>query len=288
VSSTKIVAGIILVIAVASAIILHDIFPYLDSGFRYHKHEVLSFDNLYSVERGGFMGNQLSKTIFSYGVVDEKDGILLVKSSFDVRTLADKPIFSVERVYGINSATGEHVPGYGDKDRQGYLFAPKNLKEGQPFTVWHINYDVPAHMEFKAKEKIEGITVYLYEANFQADQTKELDALPDVPEKYGITLDVNLKYWVDPVTGQLITYEDHTNAYYYDIKTGQKVSPWNTFSNRMTLPMVKSHVAKAVVDKRKIFAVRYGIPALIAMVGTVLIAASLAGKKPPLKRKSHK
>src|SRR3989344_2625051 len=171
------------------------IFPiYKPTIQKYHAHDLLSIDNVYV--GGKPTGPDLSKSTLWYGVVDKKDEILIVKQSFDVQTLSNKPIFSVSRLYGIDPKTGKHVPGYGDRDREGYLFAPKHLKK-QPFVYWHVNYDTPANMNFESEEKMYGLTVYRYAADFTADQTTELDRLDGVPEKYGIILNVNLRLWIE-------------------------------------------------------------------------------------------
>ena len=222
-------------------------------------------------------GPDLSKSTLWYGVVDKKDEILIVKQSFDVQTLSNKPIFSVSRLYGIDPKTGKHVPGYGDRDREGYLFAPKHLKK-KPFVYWHVNYDTPANMNFESEEKMYGLTVYRYAADFTADQTTELDRLDGVPEKYGIILNVNLRLWIEPVTGSLISYEDHATAYYYDIETKERLSKWNEFSNRMTVSMIKKHVMTVRYEKNMTL-LSYIIPIGVSALGILLIALSRRKKR---------
>jgi len=242
---------------------------------KYHTHDLLSFDNVYV--NGKPTGPDLSKSAFWYGVVEEKDNVLIVKQSFDVRTLSNKPIFSISRLYGIDPKTGMHVPGYGDKDREGYLFAPKNFRK-QPFVYWHINYDTPANMNFESEEKIEGLTVYKYKSVFTADQTKELERLEGVPEKYGISLDVTLILWIEPETGSLISYEDHATAYYYDIETKERLSKWNEFSNRMTIPMIQKHVTTVRYEKNRVL-LNYIIPAGLSALGILLLAIFFMKRK---------
>ena|SRR3989344_284883 len=275
----KLIMGILL-LAIAFFLFLFpirmNIYP------KFHTHALLSVDNIHV--NGTPSGTELSKSSWWFGTVGTKNGILMVKNKFEVETLTDQHIFSVERFYGIDPQTGAHIPGYGDHNRTGYFFAPQHLSEGQSFTYWHVNYDTPAHMQFIGKEKIERLTVYRYQALFDTDQTTELNSLPDVPEKYGITLEVNLTLLVEPVTGHFITYEDHANAYYYDSKTHERLHKWNEFSNRMTLPMIHSHIIFAKLMKYMILSVQKILPISFAILGMTLILLQFVPKKHRKKR----
>lgn len=242
----------------------------LPDNFNY-KATIFSTDNFYDAEKRDFGGEFASNTRFSYEVVDVKNGILIVKNTFEVRKFTGEKIFSVERSYGIIKKTGQHVKGFGDRDREGYLFAPKKLKRGEGFTYWHINYDEPAHMEFKDVEKIEGLEVYRYETNYHADQTSDLEHLPGVPEERGINLDINLQLWIEPVTGRMIKYEDKTIAYYYDTKTEERIHPWNKFNNKFNPLSVKNQVEIAKGIKFKISLVEKIIPVLIGLIAILLL-----------------
>jgi hypothetical protein len=181
------------------------------------KIDIASVDNLYDEVNNKFSGEKTSRTTFSYETTASKNGILTIDNVFDVRTLQGDSIFSVHREYGIDARTGAHVKNFGDRNREGHLFAPKHLKKGQPFIYWHINYDGPAYMEFVSEEKLFGLNVYKYETNYQnvlIDQTKNLENLPGVGITRGIKLDPRLTLWIEPVSGRMVKYQDETIAYY--------------------------------------------------------------------------
>lgn len=223
----------------------------LDDRFEYTA-ELTSVDNFYDETVGGYLGKQYSVTTFSYDVIDETDEGLVVRNIFDVRTQSGDPIFAVERFYGVDPYTHEHITGLGDKDRNGYLFAPRQLEEGESFTYWHINYDGPAEMKFIEEEYISGLRVFHYQSTYEGvpiDQTENLTYLPGVPEERGIVLEPVLDLWVEPVTGRLIKYQDNTVAYYYDQETGEKIHPWNNFENVFTEQSVREQVQIAQSEK---------------------------------------
>lgn len=244
-----------------------------------YKAVIFSRDNFYDAEKKEFSGEQISNTEHYYEVVDKQKGILIIKNVFTVQTFDGQEIFSVERKYGIDPISRKHVPGYGDKDREGYLFAPPGLRKGQNFTYWHINYDTPAHMEFKEEETIAGLTVYRYEANFRADQTFDLARIQNLGER-GIDLDVNLQLWVEPYTGKEIKYEDRTTAYFYDLTTKERIHPWNKFHNLFDEIIVLKQAEIAKTEKLTKFLINRVIPTLLmSMAGAVLMYVLLAKQK---------
>ncbi len=228
--------------------------------------EIFSIDNFYDESKLDFGGEFFSDTDFFYEVVDKKDGILIIKNTFDVKRFTGEKIFSVERLYGIDPRTGEHVPGYGDRDREGYLFAPRNPEKGRNFTYWHVNYNNPANMELKEEAEVKGLRVYRYETNYKADQTENLGHLPGVPEERGINLDVNLQLWVEPITGRMIKYEDRTTAYYYNLTTGERIHPWNKFRNRFHEASVREQVEAAEMEIFRLRMLKFVIPSLLTLV----------------------
>ncbi len=238
---------------------------------------ILSLDNFYDETTNKFEGEHISKTTFSFEVEAKKHSYLVIKNLFNVRKLSDKPIFSVARLYFINPVTGQHVVVAGEEERSGYLFAPHYASE-KPFQYWHINYDAPALMKFVNKEEINGLTVYHYQAHYEADQTANLTNLPGVPDKRGIKTDVNLQLWIEPISGWLIKYQDNTLAYYYDKKTGARLEPWNSFSNRYTQNSVSEKVEQAEKLKWKFLIVDFGIPLIIVMIPFLMMLNSFFKK----------
>ena len=89
--------------------------------------DVFSLDNLYDEEKEQFLGAAISKSSFSLKAIERRDNTLLIKNTFNVRRMDGTDIFSAERVYAVDAISGAHVPRSGDRDRTGYLFAPRRL-----------------------------------------------------------------------------------------------------------------------------------------------------------------
>ncbi len=244
---------------------------FLSRDFTYEA-ELLSSDNFYDEQLDKYSGEQHSVAIFSYNLIspDEEGGILQIKNKLNVKTLDGKEIINLERIYGIDRKTGKHVSGFGDRDRQGYLFAPQNLRYGEEFIYWHINYDGPAKMHFVKETKLYGLKVYEYQADYELvhiDQTDDLHSLPGVGDTRGVEVSPQLTIWVEPTTGYLIKYEDSSTAYYYDLKTRETIAPWNKFKNEYTEASVVRHVSRAFYEKNTQLIVSSFVP-----VGTLVLA----------------
>ena len=280
-SARKIIIGIAIVLFLAIPFWIFFATPELlklPSNFSY-KANVSSHDNFYDEAKNQYSGELASKTQFYYEVASIQNNALLIKNVFDVRKPTGERIFSVERLYGVDPKTGMHVKGFGDRDRDGYLFTPKKLTKGQEFVYWHINYDAPATMKFAGEETILGLTTYRYESRYGVDQTKNLGNLPGVPDERGINLDVYLQLWVEPLTGRMVKYEDATIAYYYDIKTKERLHPWNKFGNSLTDASIAEQVMLANQQRRKTFFVETIAPILFGVIGVTLLIVGFIRKR---------
>jgi len=250
--------------------------PYLlkiPNDFSY-KADVISVDNFYDNKSKDFIGESFSNTTFSYKAVTVKKGVIEIKNTFEVKTIDDKLIYEASPVYGINQKTGEHVKGYGDADRTGYLFAPRNLKKGQSYSFWNGSSSIIANMKFVAEEKVRGLRVFKYTTDYggAVDKTQELNFLPEVPDKYGVKLNSVNDVWIEPTTGSLINWQDYsTDYYYYDIKTGEKVKPYNQFENSFEESTIINNVNNIKKLRLKFDIVNTYVPIFIVFIGLLII-----------------
>ena len=243
-----------------------------------YKADLISRDNFYDKEKNTFTGEILTDSSLNYEIVDQKNNILIIKNSFDVKKPNGDKVISINRLYGIDQKNGKHISKYGDKNRNGYLFSPNNL-EKEDFNYWHVNYDNPINMKFMSEEEISGLKVYRYESEFQADQTKDLTNLPNVGKSLGIVLDVSLITWVEPYSGHLVKYEDNAIAYYYNLKTKQKLYPWNKFRNTFTFDSTVKHIREAQQEKEDIIIEEKIIPIILIIISLSSLLALIIGNK---------
>ena len=235
----------------------------LPSDFSYSS-QLNSIDNFYDEKAQNYLGEQYSTSEFTYEVIGFNQVGYLLRNFFCVKSLDGEVIVAIEREYGIDPITQAHIPSLGDKEREGYLFAPSHLEEGDSFLYWHVNYDAPALMSFVEQTTLYGLPVFHYESYYPdviVDQTENLDTLPGVPEERGVVLDPHLELWVEPLTGHLVKYSDDTTAYFYDMTTLERIAPWNHFSNVSTEQSTQEHVLDAKLMKVKMLLFEYYLPA---------------------------
>ncbi len=245
----------------------------IPSNFSYFA-DIISLDNIFDETKGEFVGDVRSVSKFSYVTQKQNGSILQIKNIFNVRSVAGDPIFSVSRLYGIDSITRRHVPELSDTPRSGYLFAPTQIKKNQSFTYWHVNYHGPAVMNFVAEESLFGLPVYRYESSYEhslIDQTKNLANLPNVGITRGVEVEPSVQLWIEPVTGMLIKYTDKSTAYFYDLATHKRLVPWNKFTNTFQRSSVKEHVQMAQKLKIKYLLINKIIPSMLGVLGIVIL-----------------
>lgn len=240
----------------------------LPKDFEYQA-DLVSRDNFYDPELGDYIGPIDSQSHFYYKHIAEIDGVHLIENIFTVRTPAGDKIFSASRLYGIDPYTQQHVAGYGDADRQGYLFGPRQAV--QSYTYWHVNYPDPIIMQKIDDEEIAGVPVAHYRGEFTTDQTAQLGNLPGVPEKRGVKVSGILDVWVHIPTGYMVSYHDNSQAVYYDLDTGQEIEPWNWFDNTFTqeAKVLKAREAQSLYIRNNI--ITYVPTALAALTGILLL-----------------
>ena len=268
--------GIVLVVfAVIGGIVAPSYLSRIPRDFSY-KATVFSHDNLYDLKSGQYSGKQNSNTEFYFKTTSYTESKVDIENVFNVKTPDGEEIVNISRSYSIDRTTGKHLASK-DIQREGYLFAPQDIKPGQSYTYWHVNYNQPLTMQFIAEENILGLRVFKYTATFEADQTRELEALPDVPEKKGIKLAVTLSTWIEPTTGHLIKYEDSADAFYYDRTTGKQLEPWNQFSNKYASSSIAEQVehAQRTLAKRTLLGITG--PIILGIIGACILLGSIIG-----------
>jgi putative ABC transport system substrate-binding protein len=249
-------------------IILAPIFKKLPNNFDYRA-ELLSLDNLYDSSTGSFEGKQISNAQFGYAVAKKMPRYWEINHIFSASKRNNEPIVSIMRKYYIDPLTGKHVSNAPGQKRNGYLFAPRYLPKTS-FIYWHVNYDLAINMQYKGEEEIDGLTIYRFEANFIADQGKELSGLLKNHPGKTIRTQVHLTLWLEPISGWLVKYKDESLATFYDKTTGKKLEPWNQFSNQFTQTATREKIAEAKFIKWQILFIDFGIPTLLLIITLVL------------------
>ncbi len=248
--------------------------------------DIISRQKLYDAQVEDFAPETLSVGKLFFDVVGKQDDTLFVRGIFNARGATKGKGRSVARIYGVSARTRENLKGAGDRDRTGYLFAPGNVGK-QDFVSWPVHYNAPAAFTFKGETEIEGLTVYQYEAEFQTNDPPLIGFYRDegdVPRD--LTFDIRLTYWVEPVSGRLVTYEDRA--------IGSSSSPYGEsqpYSNSFYTPSrdsVLSQVQEAIYEKWKAIIISYIIPSAVGLLAIFLLVSLWHGSHRPMSGKGEK
>lgn len=261
----------------------------LPADFEYQS-DMISVDNFYDVETEEYSGEKYSNTLFSYSVTGQIDNTLLIKSSFHVQTQTGETIYQSEPIYAIDRTTGAHVPTVGDTARTGYLFGPRWLKKDTSFQYWHPNSTIPLNMTYQGEERINGLLVYKYASNPEdvIDQTSALSFLPEVGETKGIRLSSLNIIWVEPITGHLVKQQDYSlDYYYYDLATGERLTPYNKFLNTFTEESTAQHTEQAKRLRLITLGLAITVPSLLIVLAVFILADAHIGFAAYLRKKKR-
>ncbi|QQS15592.1 MAG: CHASE domain-containing protein [Candidatus Moraniibacteriota bacterium] len=232
---------------------------------------ITSSENLYDSKADTYAPEQVFHGNLSYRTVN---------STRKLRQIVGTLVFSesgetTERRYGVNAYTLQHVVGYGDRDRDGFLFAPKYLNK-EEFTYWPIGSDAPVSMKFEGEEDVSGLIVYRYSSHYISDETANF---PVVSEEYpgsGIESDAYLQVWVEPETGWLVKYEDTAVSYVYNQETGERMHPWSKWNREFTPISISEQTTLARRYAQQQLVVERIIPFIFFAIAVVIIFVGIA------------
>lgn len=86
-------------------------------------------------------------------------------SFLDVASQQDIPSLHTKVIFGVNRVTFAHVPGHGDKDRDGQWSLPSGLEPGVDFPLWVTGNSETVLVRYVGEEEFHGLRVYVYEAS---------------------------------------------------------------------------------------------------------------------------
>jgi hypothetical protein len=189
-------------------------------------------------------------------------------------TPAGVVIFETLNVYGVDRSNRQNLAGYGDEDRSGqYLFPPHVAKK--EYGLWDSDYAGPRVVTFDHVDQFRGIEVYVFNAQADGiDETAGFESLPDVPEKYHALSYGKGQFWIEPVSGLVVDYEDEGTSYFIGTKTGERVTePMARWSAHYTPETITSQLRLATKMRGRMRALELWWPLTFAAAGLIWMAA---------------
>lgn len=234
--------------------------------------ETVSYDSFYDEDSKQYTGEERLDTTLVYAAdIEETNGpVHIVNVSTSVMAGRDGDIASISRVYGIDHENREHVPGYGDRDRSGYLFGPVNAVDTS-FTYWHVKYDAPFKMVYQDQEDLLGLKTYHYRSTTTVDRTNDLSIFLGENTEKGIESDIVLDIWIEPKTGELVQYNERSTSYYYNLESGDRLRPWKQSRSEFSFDSLVEHVILTEKHRGDRESIGRIIPALVGLVAVLAL-----------------
>jgi hypothetical protein len=140
--------------------------------------------------------------------------------------------------FRVDPQTGAHL----DLESRGDVAVFPRYTEKTTYPI-RFNYIKGLPLQYEGEEQIEGLTTFLFAYRGRAEYTESYlgsPSYPGVPVKPGQEIkcaddQFSVKFWVEPVTGEIVQSEEDGSAgdYIYDVATGQQLAPvcrWEGFT----------------------------------------------------------
>jgi hypothetical protein len=204
-------------------------------------------------------------------------GTVLIQSELHWYGENDEIIFESAGLYGVERGTRANDPTYGDQPRAGQFLFPASV-EMTGYVLWDAQYVGPRDATFERLETLDGLTVYIFSFRVRAlDETAGYAVLPGVPESYRAHTDGGGTFWVEPVSGITVDYEETGVSYFVDAANGERIAEFHEWSARYAPETRAAQLASARSARLRILALKIWIPGALMIAAFLVLCASLRG-----------
>ena len=204
---------------------------------------------------------------------------LLIQGNLQIYSASGAINFETSGLYGVDPATRQNLPGYGNVPRDGQFLFPPHTQE-KNYTIWDPTFIGPREARFVRSEDRDGLRVYQYWFESTGlDQTDGYTYLPIVPERYRVRTNGQGTFWVEPVSGIVIDYEDSGVSYFVNPDTGQYVAAFNQWAGRFTDSARSVQWESAHAARLRILLVETWLPAGLCLSGLGWLAITLLQRR---------
>lgn len=199
-------------------------------------------------------------------------GIVLIQGELHWYGEDDEIIFESAGLYGVDRGTRANDPDYGDQPRAGqFLFPPR--VERTSYMIWDTQYIGPREATFERVETLDGLTVYVFSFRTQGlDETEGYGTLPGVPERYHALTDGEGTFWVEPVSGVTVDYEELGVSYFVDASSRERLADFHQWSDRFTPETRAAQLESARSARLWILALEIGLPGSLLVASLISLA----------------
>jgi Porin PorA len=201
-----------------------------------------------------------------------RDGHAIIQGDAHWLTPAGVVIFETLNLYGVDRNNRQNLAGYGNEDRSGQYLFPPHL-EKKKYRLWDPDYAGPRFLTFDHVDQLRGIKVYVFNSLADGiDETAGFESLPDVPDKYHALSYGRGRFWIEPLSGIVVDYQDEGTSFFIGTKTGERVGePMARWSARYTVETINAQLHLATAMRGRMLALELWLPLIFIAAGVIWI-----------------
>jgi hypothetical protein len=204
----------------------------------------------------------------THQVLARKGDVLIMQHNWTATDPATGEIFwEVKGRMGVDRATREHVPGFGDAEREGPFTFPLHV-EKKDYGLWHPGLLTKGTWVFEREEVLQGLDTYVFTSSIKGLPSSEL--YPQHKPKR-VHLDIWVTFWVEPISGHVVRHDEAWDGYF--VKDGQKGQSVDVGNMSYTEETIADQVRIARRNKLLIQLYELWIPVGLAAVAVGLFVA---------------
>jgi hypothetical protein len=214
------------------------------------------------------------------------ESAVIVQADLVWSTEAGELIFENTGLYAVDRRSREILPGYGDNERTGNYLFPPHLQQ-TTYTFWDPMFIGQRSATFDRLEFVDGLKTYVFSFTGEdMDETAGYSYLAGVPEKYLTHTDGKGTFWVEPLSGTIVDYEEQGVSYFVDPASGTPLpeAEFHIWNDRYTPESKTAQIKLARVSRLHIQLVETWLPIFILLTGLIWIAIGLITKSLKIKR----
>lgn len=244
--------------------------PYIDEHFAYTA-DLQTTEIAYDDPAKQHGSKTYTITNYTLRAISTSGGTALVRTTRAAMPEAANKTETTTRQDTIHVRNGLYVSSGHTQSTETYLFAPRDIDKDVSFLSRYPGYDATATMRYQGTERLHGLSVYRYKAEYTGDIAASAQNTSDKRLHYrpGVTI------WIEPTSGWLVKSREETNLYRAD-SASNDTGPARAghISRVSTEASVRQHVDYARQLKYQLDLGRQVAPGVL-LAGIVLAGAIL-------------
>jgi hypothetical protein len=174
-------------------------------------------------------------------------------------------------LYGVDRATRENLPGYGDQERNGHYSLPPRV-ERATYLIWDPNFRSAWYAQFQQIDRVQGVETYRFATTVDPyDDTEQFRGLAGVPERWRIETEAEGTFWVEPRSGVIVDRFENGRSWFVQAEHGVRAGLAASWRSQYTPETRRQQLQAAQRARLRLLAADTAAPALLAALAALAL-----------------